>query len=242
MKKNWYFLILLMAGLFYGCDTETEEIGDAQAGKNYYPLEIGNYRIYNVMYKRYESDKAKDSASFQVREQVDTIFNNLAGEPTYKIIRSRRQNPTDAWSEDSVITVTLAKNQVIRQEGNLSLVKMIFPVRESKTWSPNVYNHLDSTQNPKPHRARYLNVDQGYTVNGNFYPKTVTVSVNDEVTFINIDQRQEVYAEGIGLIYKNYNVINYCTQQPCNGNQEDFDYKESGFTRIETLESYGKIE
>jgi hypothetical protein len=242
MKKNWYFLILLLAGIFYGCDTETEELGDAQAGKNYYPLEIGNYRIYNVMYKKYEDDKAKDSTNFQIRERIDTIYTNLAGEPTYKIIRSRRATADDFWADDSVITVTLTKNQLVRKEGNLSLVKLIFPVSENKTWSPNVYNYIDSTQSPKPHRARYTNVGQSYTLNGTNYPKTVRVSVNDEETFINIDKREEVYADGIGLIYKNYNVINYCTQQPCNGNLEDFDYKESGFMRIETLDSYGKID
>src|SRR5436190_1792859 len=106
MKKTGYILLLLSV-LFYGC-TEKEELNDMTAGKTYYPMAIGDYRIYNVSHTRWENNAVKYSDTFQIRERVDTLFNNLAGEATYKIIRSKRPTSSDAWVDDSVITVTLS--------------------------------------------------------------------------------------------------------------------------------------
>ncbi|MBK0402887.1 hypothetical protein I5M27_07805 [Adhaeribacter sp. BT258] len=232
MKKVGYLLVLV-AGLFYGC-TETEEINDSVTGKAYYPLSIGDYRIYNVTHVRFEQDSVSDSTTFQLRERVDTLFTNLAGEPTFKLIRSIRTKPDDSWRDDSVITITVSSSQLRRTSDNLSLVKMVFPVSENKTWNPNVFNTLE------PGNARYVNVNQPYAVNGQNFPNTATVQVNDFVSVINKDVRTEVYAENVGLIYKDYEVLQYCNDnQICD---VGVDYILFGYRRTETLESYGKTE
>ena len=232
MKKVGYLLVLL-TGLFYAC-TETEEINDSVTGKAFYPLSIGDYRIYNVTHVRFDQDTVTDSATFQLRERVDTLYNNLAGEPTYKIIRSKRNKPTDQWRDDSVITVTISNTQVRRTADNVSLVKMVFPVTENKTWNPNVFNTME------PGNARYVNVNQAYTLNGKGYTNTATVLVNDFVSVINKDVRTEVYAENVGMIYKNYEVLQYCNDnQICDVGE---DYILFGYHRTETLESYGKMQ
>ena len=231
MKKVGYLLVLL-TGLFYAC-TETEEINDTVTGKTFYPLSIGDYRIYNVTDVRYQSDTVLSSDTFQLRERVDTVFTNLAGEPTYKIIRSKRNKSADQWRDDSVITVTVSSSQVRRHADNLSQVKMVFPVSENKTWNPNVYN----TQ--EPGNARYVNVNQPYAVNNQNFNKTATVVVNDFISIINKDVRTEVYAENVGMIYKDYEVLQYCNDdQLCKVGE---DYIMFGYHRIEALESYGKM-
>jgi hypothetical protein len=246
MKKTWYLLMVICAGFLYGC-SETEELGDAEAGKTYFPLGIGEYRVYNVHYEEYLQGDTINSQNYQLRERVDTIFTNLAGQLTYKMIRSKRTNPGETWIDDSVITVTLANNQLIRQSGNLSLVKMVFPVKESQYWSPNVYNNLDfdtlanGSVAPKPLRSHYTAVGQPFAIGNTSYPKSVKVVVNDEETFINVDKRDEVYAENIGLVFKNYNIINYCTQQPCGGIPDNFNFILTGYKLVETLDSYGKL-
>jgi hypothetical protein len=246
MKKTWYLLMVICAGFLYGC-SETEELGDAEAGKTYFPLAIGDYRVYNVQFEEYLQGDTVTKQSFQLRERVDTLFNNLAGQLTYKIIRSKRANSSENWIDDSLITVTVTNDQLIHQSGNLSLVKMVFPVKENQYWSPNVYNNLDfdtlanGSAAPKLLRSHYTEVGQPFSVGNSYYPKTVKVVVNDEETFINIDKREEVYAEDIGLVYKKYNIINYCTQQPCGGIPDNYNFILTGYTRIETLESYGKL-
>ena len=237
--------MVLLAGFMAGCSTNTEEFDEAALGKAYYPLAIGDYRVYNVTDIRWLQNKREDSSVFQVRERVDTLFSNLAGEPTYKIIRSWRPTSLDPWVDDSVIMVTVSKNQVRRRFNNQDLVKLIFPVSENKSWSPNVYNNIDfDTINgnvvAKPLRSRYTAVGQPFTVNGKTFDKTVTVMVNDFVSFINKDVRTEVYAENIGMIYKKYEILDYCTQAPCNAGPDDFIL--TGYERIEELEAYGKIE
>ena len=232
MKKVGYLLVLL-TGLFYGC-TETEEINDSVSGKAYFPVSIGDYRIYNVTHLRFDQDTITDSLAFQLRERVDTLFHNLAGEPTYKIIRSYRNDPEAQWRDDSVIMVTLSNSMVRRHANNLSLVKMVFPVTNNRTWDPNVYNTMEAGN------AKYVNVDQPYVVNGQNFPNTATVMVNDFTSVINKDFRQEVYAENVGLVYKNYEVLQYCNDgQICD---VGIDYILFGYKRTETLESYGKTE
>ncbi len=231
MKKIGYLLVAL-TGLFYSC-SETEEINDQTTGKIYYPVEIGDFRIYNVTAVRLLQDTVSDSSSFQLRERVDTLYSNLAGEPTYKIIRSRRPTPDDVWIDDSVITVTVSNNQVRKQTSNVESVKMVFPIRDGKTWNPNVYNTLE------PGRAFYTNVGQPFSTDGKNYGKTTTVMVNDFVSAISRDVRKEVYAENVGLVYKNYEVIEFCNISACKFN---LDYILRGNRRIEVLDSYGKIE
>lgn len=231
MKKVGLLLVLL-SGLFYGCK-ETVEINDQTTGKTYYPIAVGDYRIYNVTAIRYLADTISDSAVFQLRERVDTLYSNLAGEPTYKIIRSRRLTENDTWQDDSVLTVTVSNNQVRQHGNNLDLVKMVFPVKENKTWDPNAFNTLE------PGSAFYQQVNQPFTANGKTYDHTTTVSVNDFVSVINKDVRKEVYAENIGLVYRNYEIIDFCNIQECNF---QFDYILRGYHRIEELDSYGKMQ
>jgi hypothetical protein len=231
MKKVGY-LLALITGLFYGC-SETEEINDQTTGKIYYPIAVGDYRIYNVTAVRYLADTVSDSSVFQLRERVDTLYNNLAGEPTYKIIRSRRNTANDAWLDDSVITITVSNNQVRRHANNQDLVKLVFPVKEKTTWNPNTFNTLE------PGNAFYQEVGQPFSIDGQNFDKTTTVSVNDFVSVINKDVRKEVYAENIGLVYKNYEIIDFCNISDCDF---DFNYILRGHRRIEVLDSYGKIE
>jgi hypothetical protein len=248
MKKFGYLLMFFFAALFSGCDTETEEFKAGENGKTYFPLNIGEYRIYNVSFKRWLQNEVTDSSFFQLRERVDTIYKDISGQATYKIIRSKRLTPNDFWADDSVITVSFKNEQLVRTADNLPLVKMVFPVKENKSWSPNVFNNLDfdtlanGSIAPKPNRASYKNVGQPYTLPKNQFPNTVTVSVNDEESLINVDKKQEVYADNVGLIYLNYRVIEYCTRAPCHTDGDPFDFILNGYERIETLDSYGKLE
>ena len=231
MKKVG-LLLVLFSGLFYGC-TETVEINDQTTGKNYYPIAVGDYRIYNVTAIRYLADTINDSAVFQLRERVDTLYSNLAGEPTYKIIRSRRTTEAEPWVDDSVLTVTVSNNQVRQNFSNLDQVKLVFPVKENKTWDPNAFNTLE------PGNAFYQKVGEPFSVDGKNYDRTTTVSVNDFVSVINKDVRKEVYAENVGLVYRNNEIIEFCNIQDCNF---DFEYILRGYHRIEVLDSYGKME
>lgn len=229
MKKIGYLLMFLAVAFFNGC-TEKEELNDEIAGKTYFPMNIGDYRIYNVQFKRWLQNKVVDSSEFQLRERVDTLYTDLSGQPTYKIIRSKRPTSDDIWVDDSVITISLTNNQVRRHMDNVTEVKMIFPVAENKHWDPNVYNTRE------PGNAYYQDVNLPYILDGKQYVKTTKVVVSNFESAINHDFREEVYADNIGLIYKKYDVIEYCNIPDCNF---DPTYILRGYLRTETLDSYG---
>lgn len=235
MKKFGYLLMFFAAAVFSGCSDEDNEVGETISGQAYFPVNIGDYRIYNVEDKRWLQNEVIDSTVFQLRERVDTVFTSLAGETTYKIVRSKRLTQADAWADDSVITVVVTSSQVKRMTDNVTEVKMVFPVAENKQWDPNVYNTRE------PGSAHYADVKNplAYTLGNNQFTKTLKVVVSDFESVFNHDFREEVYAENVGLIYKKYDVINYCNVDIC-----DFDptFILTGYLRIETLESYGHTE
>jgi hypothetical protein len=235
MKKIGYLLVFFAAAVFSSCSDNDNEVGETIAGSAYFPLNIGDFRIYNVEDRRWLQNKVVDSSMFQLRERIDTVFTNLAGETTYRIVRSKRLTAADQWADDSVITATVTGNQVKRTSDNLTEVKMVFPVAENKAWNPNVYNTRE------PGNAHYADIKQplSYTLGNNVFQKTLKVVVSDFESVINHDFREEVYAENVGLIYKKYDVINFCNVDIC-----DFDptFILTGHLRIETIDSYGHSE
>ena len=56
----------------------------------------------------------------------------------------------------------------------------------------------------------YKNVDQPYTVNGNEFLKTITVIQEGDSNLIWFDYAEEVYAEFVGLVQKDF--YHYYTQ------------------------------
>ena len=51
-------------------------------------------------------------------------------------------------------------------------------------------------------------------------PNTLTVIQEDNQDFIvSLDQRREIYAQGVGLVMKEVILLNYCTNPDCIGQQ-----------------------
>ncbi|GEO03643.1 hypothetical protein AAE02nite_13070 [Adhaeribacter aerolatus] len=178
---------------------------DAEIGREYYPIKIGNYWIYDVVETRVSNNKY-DSTKYQVRERVDTVFRNAADELTYQLVLSRKNRADANWGNDSLVLVNKSLSDVLRTHNNFKTIKLLFPVQEGKQWDTNAFNILDADD------FSYARVNQPFVLHNITYDSTVTV-VQGEPNEVMLDDRTEVYAYNIGLIYKNFTVYEYVQTQ-----------------------------
>jgi hypothetical protein len=205
-------------------------------GLKYYPLMVGQYRVYDVTDIRYQHNNATQT-NFQMREWVADSFMNQTNTLTYKIIRSVRADAQSEWLDDSVFLATKDYNRVILTKDNTRYVKMVFPVKESKTWEADALNDR-KLDNGTRELHMFTDINRPFTLNSTVYDSTLTIIQGEPgVISSRFSNRFEVYAKNIGLIYRLFDVKNYdnCIELPCTSQIID------GHERHETLISYGKL-
>jgi len=252
MIKNllsWVILLVVLAGC-----KDAAELDPAMMGYQYYPLEVGNYRIYYVTKVKTQFDK-QDTTRYFMREVVKSSFEDQTGEVNYRIERSSRPDTRSQWIADSVFVVSKSLTNVMLLANNARYVKLIFPVKTGKTWIADAYNENgdfgseDSGLEKEPYT--YAAVGEAFTFddpdliyNNTALQFDTTATIvqgiphyeRDEPILTHLDDRKEVYAVGVGLIYRKYLKAMLCVQEPnCSS------YIRDGNERHEVLIDYGKL-
>lgn len=240
MRKALLFCFLLTVAGLSGCETNYVE-HDQDLGLDYMPLQIGDYKIYKVVDIRYQNNIAtKDS--FEMREVVDTTFYDQTNALNYKIVRSIKRYNQQEWVDDSVMTVVKTDKFAMLTKDNTKYVKLVFPVEEGKMWLGDAFNdHVINDLETDPYERKepytYTAVGEPFEINGTVYPTTLTVVQGRPTdSVIQLDERKEVYAKGIGKVYRLFNRVVYCNNTSC---PQDTKYKLNGHERHETLIAYG---
>lgn len=230
-------------GLFFmlvlSC-SEKEQVEPDQ-GMDYFPLQTGNYWIYDTEEITTLPSTAETNISYELKITVTDSVMNEKGEVTYIMVREKRATPSDRWESFETWSATVINNRVIQNESNVSFVKLIFPPSLNLSWDGNQYNNLpfnggiesfyDGTDTPYFISA----IDQPITLSTGFSTEnSLTVVQNDYNDVITgIDERKEVYARGVGLVYKEINQFIKCNGTICTGDRS--------FVYIQRLKAHGRI-
>lgn len=220
-----YLAILILLGSACGKD----EFVPADRGTNYFPIRVGSTWIYNVSETIYSEVTAPKESSYRLRLTVSDSLPNAAGNYTFVVNRSRQDIGESAWT--SVDTWSVRKNdrEVIVTEGNISFKRLMFPTRSGLTWNGNEYNTLGEDL----YEMEEVKGAEGWGAVS--YPDTLRVEQESNDDFIVfLDQREESYGKGVGLLRKSVTQLNYCTTENCIGQQKI----KSGKTYLQVLESY----
>jgi hypothetical protein len=223
-------LLVLTFFILQACQAITEPLG---VGYEYYPLETGTYRLYEVTEERFVLGGAPSTQHYQLREvTTDSSLNLAGGNMTFRIERFRRATDQQAWQPDSVVSVRLVDDQLIKTENNTAYIKLVFPLSEQLQWNGNAYNTLGEDR----YQLRYMG--KPFSVLNQTFPETVTVIQQNDSTLVNQDKRLDVYARNVGLVYQERIQLQFCSSTPsCIGNAQ-IDY---GFRQYIRLRSYGKL-
>jgi len=220
---------MIIGALFWQC-SETKELDPNDLGTNYYPLKVGEYRIYQVEGVRYFTYEDSVVFSYQLKETVMDTFSNLESSISFKILRQKRSNINESWVIDSLWTARKDQRTAVSVENNVHLVKLSFPVEENKTWDTNSLNdytedEFEMVDVRKPFSNDYVSYDNAVTVIQEDIPDVI----------VNTVSKKEVYGDNVGLVYKENIILTY--------RQDEFmglEIIENGIRYYQYLVEYGE--
>jgi len=241
MKKCISFFILSSTAIvlclcLHACKLQNIDPEAIDLGYDYYPLEIGRYVIYEEHDIIYDPAKITDT-TYHVKELIHDSFTE-GKEEKFTVYRFTKKTDESSWplQPDSVWTVARTANQLLRTESNFQYIKLVFPVKEGKSWNGNAKNSAgEITSSDKFYKM--TNLDKPYTgINGIVYPYTLKMTIaNQSDPIVSKDIRYDMYAKGIGFIKKDYTIYYY--KQETTFPPQTIDY---GSRKIMEITSYGK--
>lgn len=182
-------------------------------GRDYFPLEVGRlleYRIDSIIFDDIQGGNVQDTFSGFIRERITGKFEGLTGDTAYIIERSFRHEEMDEWVVTNIYSESTDDSHAFRQEGNLSLVKMQFPLRDITTWNPTAF--IDPTievevgteliEMYSNWAGLVLKLDASEILGAFSFDKVLTCQLADDDNDIERRFVMEKYAKGIGLILR----------------------------------------
>lgn len=214
-------IVGVFAAMLLGAACTTKKIDLASPPlSDYFPLVVGKhitYRLDSTVTTQFGRDTTV--RTYRVRDRVDAQITDARGRTAYRIVRSTSNATGTApfLPEHTFMTIPQGEDWIEHVENNLRFMKLRFPIREGFSWKGNSFIETASINSSVRYLAgwdyRYVEVEKPFTVNGVTYPNTITIHQREEVIppgpfnpafFKQYNFSVEVYAKGIGLIYKNF--------------------------------------
>lgn len=216
MKLFRYLCLWLMATQMLSCSKPTETL-NLIAAKDLYPLQVGKtftYRLDSTLVTTFGS--SLQQSFYLAKDSVESSFLDNQGRPSFRIFRYLTDTLASApYQYTATYYAVIDSNKIEYVDNNLRFITLVNPVSENTTWSGNSY--INTTTNTANYflnnwQYQYQNVGAAYTVKKGNMNNTVTVLQQDESSsptfnpnfYYNKTYSVEVYAKGIGLIYKDF--------------------------------------
>lgn len=192
LKSN---LLILLSVLSLAACRRVQEAPTPQP--SYYPLGINEYTIFAVEELEHDPFREKtDTNRYWLRETiVDTLRDNT-GQLVYQLEQETSSDTGITWS---FVRYGLTHSNVSSAQrfiNDIRTVVLSFPLRERKSWDVNELNSQDNKT------ARYFDIDQPYTLNGQEYGTTLRVDLGSDVDPLFQEVEEEIYARGKGLVQR----------------------------------------
>jgi hypothetical protein len=208
-------ILSLLAFAWQGC-SKSEQLPTALISE-YYPMQVGKYITYRLDSTVYLSlNTVKAIKSYIVQDWVDAEITDNLGRKAYRIRRLIRSNfDTTQWTDNATFVATPLDKSLEYVDNNLRFIRLQEPIRDNFTWKGNSYINSFTDQDLQyldNWEYFYENTNQPFTVGGKSFPETVLVNQRDEVinnpddktTIFSVNRSSEVFAKGIGLVYKDF--------------------------------------
>jgi hypothetical protein len=162
----------------------------------------GNYVIYEVDSIVHDAPvNVLDTFRYFIKELNDSTYLNMENQWTKRIERSYKVDWDDPWQVKDIWTAVQTNTRAEKVEENIRYIKLAFPVTEAIEWDGNAANNLETWD------YYYDQVDVPASVGDTVYQKTCKVIQRDRVNAIEREYAEEVFAYGVGLVYKRLDLL-----------------------------------
>lgn len=202
--------------LLSSCSKETVEIPSVSF--HYFPTEKGKYVIYDVDSVVHSTDDNNNDDSvhyyhYQVKEVIDTPFIDGEGRQRQVLVRYYRPDTSYSWNINIVWSQLLTSTSAYKWEDNIPYHKMSFPINSTVEWNLNDMNTLNEEL------YHYEGLHESRTYHNMNFDSTITVIHNDGENFVEKIYGEEVFAAGIGLVYKERDDLRKTSGQVVSGTE-----------------------
>lgn len=229
MKTKLALLILLgITGVFSSCNKSTLDDFELRMGYEYYPLEVGQSRIYavdSIIFDLSPQGIVPDTLSGFFREVIlDTLRDNT-GALVFRIERFYRKATTEPWQIHSVVSSSREEQEAVYTENNLRFIKLRFPLKEGLEWDGTAYFperiNIEVAGETMDYYKGWNNVvlekRPEYSLPNRSYSDVFVVEIANLENNIQVRSGVEVYAPDKGLIYQEIQVMDTQCDYCCNG-------------------------
>ena len=224
-KNIWAWSLVIVCLITQNSCTEKIQ-PEPELGAGYFPTALGSWIEYAVDSIYIDGPVEKfDTLNFYRRDIIESNITDAQNRPSQRIERYIKTQLTDAWAIRDVWFQTLTENTAERVEENVRYVKLQIPLDNNKTWDGNQFNGLDAWN------YKVTKLHEPFSINGLNFDSTVTIEQIDSVNLVQRLYGKEVWARGVGLIYKKY--TNYSFQPGISSSKKGVEYEY-------TVRSYGK--
>lgn len=194
-RINILLIILFLSVVTVSCKKTSNTV--VPVDYSYFPIKLKSWIIYDIEYRIIDKESGIDSTHlYQLKEIVDTTFEDNSGRTNYRIERYTRKDSTQAWIIAAVWSECISDNAAQKVEENIRYVKLRFPVDKNKTWNGNIFN----TMNAKDYKINSLDIAE--SINGVSFNSVLTVIQENRQNIIEKYYFIEKYAKNIGLVQK----------------------------------------
>ena len=209
-----YIIILLVISLLSACSGKAE-LSLAGSISDYMPLQTGRSLTYRLDSTLYPAEGSTTLVrSHLVRDRVVGADDDQQGRPVWRIVRAFR-NPVDTtrWTDREQFLAIPSGNTLEWVEDNLRTIRLVNPIRDGYTWEGNRF--INTATDPARQYLdgwtfTYREAGKAWRLGERSFPNTLTVRQQedrvgnpaDRSRYSSIDIAREVYAKGIGLVYR----------------------------------------
>lgn len=170
----------------------------------YFGLKENTFVEYKMTYMFHDSLLGKhDTINYFLKTVVaDTVLDNL-GRVAQKFYRYQRKDISKPWVLKDLWSAIIVDNRAELVEENQRTIKLVFIPTEDKVWDMNAFNGLGVKE------VSYSGIGESRSYNGLNFGETVTVEQEDFTTLIDRKRAYEVYAKGVGMVYKVQRDLKY---------------------------------
>lgn len=205
MKYFKLLSFICLVGILASCkkDEETKEL---DLGYDYFVENIGSYVIYQVDSTIYNDfDATIRNVSVQFKEKIVENFKDNLDREAHRVERYVRANADEDWRLARTYYFVKQERALEKVEENLRFVSFVFPPKENLEWEGNRFiETVDNNKYLADWKYKLTTVNAPATVNGVNYAHTATVLLRDRETQIEKIFAKEIYARGVGMIYKEW--------------------------------------